>query len=102
MRMPRATGGRTLAWSARAPAVAAFHRREAAISERLPAHAPVPRLLGTYDDGDWIALAFEEIDGRLPAQPWHDDELQRVLETAGPRIGSWSSTGRTRGPEPVL
>ncbi|TDD51573.1 hypothetical protein E1286_10370 [Nonomuraea terrae] len=62
------------AQSARAPAVAAFHRREA-ISERLPAQAPVPRLLGTYDDGDWIALAFEEVDGRLPAQPWRGGEL---------------------------
>ncbi|WP_327590995.1 aminoglycoside phosphotransferase family protein [Nonomuraea sp. NBC_00507] len=97
------------AQSARAPAAASFHRREAAISVRLPARAPVPRMLGTYDDGDWIALAFEEIDGRLPAQPWRADELQRVLETAGklaalltpspidqaslarPRLGGWQA-----------
>jgi hypothetical protein len=95
------------AQSGRAPAVAGFHRREAAISARLPPHAPVPRLLGTYDDGDWIALAFEEIAGRLPAQPWRGEELRRVLETVGelaelltpspvdqeilarPRLGGW-------------
>lgn len=57
------------AQSARAPA--GFHRREAVISERLAVQAPVPRLLGVYDDGDWVALAFEEIEGRLPAQQVH-------------------------------
>jgi aminoglycoside phosphotransferase (APT) family kinase protein len=95
--------------AARAPAVAGFHRREAAISAQLPAQEPVPRLLDTYDDGDWIALAFEEIDGRLPAQPWRGDELQQVLETVGelaalltpspidqalptrPRLGGWQA-----------
>ncbi|MFB9469510.1 phosphotransferase family protein [Nonomuraea salmonea] len=97
------------AQTARAPAAAAFHRREAPISERLAGLAPVPRLLGAYDDGDWVALAFEEIDGRLPAQPWRRDELDRVLETAGelaalltpspveerllarPRLGGWAA-----------
>ncbi|MGP3916746.1 phosphotransferase family protein [Nonomuraea sp. 10N515B] len=96
------------AQSGRAPAVAGFHRREAVISERLSGRAPVPRLLGVYDDGDWVALAFEEIEGRLPAQPWRVEELRRVLETVGelvslltpspvderflaarPRLGGW-------------
>ncbi|GAA3701579.1 hypothetical protein GCM10022224_079310 [Nonomuraea antimicrobica] len=97
------------AQSARAPAVAGFHRREAVISERLVVQAPVPRLLGVYDDGDWVALAFEEIEGRLPAQPWRVEELRRVLETADelvalltpspiderilarPRLGGWQA-----------
>jgi hypothetical protein len=53
-----------------APAVAAFHRREIEISRRLPSTVSAPRLLDAYDDGDWVALIFEEIPGRLSAQPW--------------------------------
>ncbi|MPY52853.1 aminoglycoside phosphotransferase family protein [Streptomyces acidicola] len=62
-----------------APAVADFHRRETAVSQRLPAGAPTPRLLDAYDDGTWVMLAFEDVPGRLPAQPWQPDELDRVL-----------------------
>ncbi|MEU8144025.1 aminoglycoside phosphotransferase family protein [Nonomuraea sp. NPDC048901] len=90
-----------------APSVAAFHRREIAISRRLPRTVPVPRLLDAYDDGDWVALIFEEIPGRLPAQPWRRAELERVLAAVtdlvraltpspvdgaflgGPRLGGW-------------
>jgi Phosphotransferase enzyme family len=41
---------------------------------------PIPRLRASYDDGDWIALIFDDVDGRLPALPWRPDELQRVLD----------------------
>lgn len=59
----------------------AFHRREAAIAALLPEGAPVPRLLAVVDEGEegWIALAFEDVEGRHPAQPWQPDELERVL-----------------------
>ena len=40
---------------------------------------PAPRLLGSYDDGDWIALVLEDVDGRHPHTPWLDDELDAVL-----------------------
>ncbi|MFJ2722214.1 phosphotransferase [Streptomyces sp. NPDC087437] len=62
-----------------APPVADFHRREIAVSQRLPEGAPTPRLLDAYDDGTWVMLAFEDIPGRLPAQPWQPDELDSVL-----------------------
>jgi aminoglycoside phosphotransferase len=56
-----------------------LHRREAVVSAALPASSRVPRLLGTFDDGDWVALAFEAIDGRLPAHPWDGEELHAVV-----------------------
>ncbi|GAB2982733.1 hypothetical protein GCM10023080_056130 [Streptomyces pseudoechinosporeus] len=62
-----------------APAVADFHRREIAVSGQLPEEAPAPRMLDAYDDGTWVVLAFEEIRGHLPAQPWQREELARVL-----------------------
>jgi aminoglycoside phosphotransferase len=92
-----------------APAEADFHRREIAVSLRLPRELSAPRLLDAYDDGGWVALAFEDIPGHLPAQPWRRDELDRVLtavteqariltpspvdETilAKPRLGGWSA-----------
>lgn len=56
-----------------------FHRREARNAAGLPVDAPVPRLLWTYDDGDWVVLLFEDVDGSHPFLPWRDDELSRVL-----------------------
>ena len=62
-----------------------FHRREARIAAALPASAPVPRLLWSYDEGDdgWVALLYEDIVGRQPQIPWHDDEIARVLDALG-------------------
>jgi hypothetical protein len=95
--------------SEQAPHVAAYHRRETAIARRLPAHAPTSRLVDAYDDGVWVALVFENIDGQLPAQPWRRDEFERVLHAATdlaealtpspvedtvlapPRLGGWQA-----------
>lgn len=90
-----------------APSAAQFHQREMRISAVLATTGLVPRLLDGYDDGTWVALVFEDIDGRLPAQPWRPEELDRVLDAVGvlanaltpapvdpailgaPRLGGW-------------
>ncbi|MEU4326488.1 phosphotransferase family protein [Nonomuraea dietziae] len=59
------------------------YRREAAIAASLPADVPAPRLLTSFDTGDWVALVFEDIEGRPPAMPWRDEELRRVLDAVG-------------------
>jgi hypothetical protein len=56
-----------------------LHRREVDVAAALPASVGSPRLLGSYDDGTWVALLFEEVDGRPPAQPWVRAELDAVL-----------------------
>jgi hypothetical protein len=56
-----------------------IHRREAQVVAALPREAAVPRLLWTYDEDGWVALGFVDIDGRMPAQPWRDDELRLVI-----------------------
>lgn len=58
----------------------AMHRREARIAAALPASVPTPRLVSSYDDGDWVAIVFEDVDGWTPATPWRPQELSRVLE----------------------
>lgn len=60
------------------PEAPALHRREAVVSAALPASARFPRLLESYDDGDWVALAFEVVDGRPPRHPWEAAELDMV------------------------
>ena len=57
-----------------------LHRREAEVVAALPFAAAVPRLLWSYDEGGWVALGFEDIDGRMPAQPWREDELRMVID----------------------
>jgi serine/threonine protein kinase len=56
-----------------------LHRAEARVTAALPASAPVPRLLGCHDDGEWIVLVLQDIEGRQPTTPWRADELRRVL-----------------------
>lgn len=43
-----------------------MHRREARIMGLLPAGLPIPQLVGTHDDGEWVALVFSDVDGRHP------------------------------------
>ena len=56
-----------------------IHRREAVVTAALPGGVPVPRLRGSYDDGDWVALVLDEVDGRMPHDPWRPDELRTVV-----------------------
>jgi aminoglycoside phosphotransferase (APT) family kinase protein len=58
-----------------------IHRREARIVAALPKSAPVPRFLWSFDEGGWVALCFEDIDGRHPTEPWTETDLALVVET---------------------
>jgi aminoglycoside phosphotransferase (APT) family kinase protein len=54
---------------------AAMARREARIARLLPEHAPVPRLIGTFDTEDWVVLILEDVAGAHPRTPWSEDEI---------------------------
>ena len=56
-----------------------LHRSEANVAAALPPETPAPRFLFSHDDGDWVALVFENVDGHEPELPWRRDELDRVL-----------------------
>jgi hypothetical protein len=43
-----------------------LHRAEANVVGQLPPNSYVPALLGVYDDGIWVALVFEDLDGHTP------------------------------------
>ncbi len=57
-----------------------LHRREAVVSAALPQSHLFPRLFDVYDDGAWVALAFEAIGGRPPRHPWDRGELAAAAE----------------------
>ena len=61
------------------PVSPGMHRQEAVVTAALPAGVPAPRLLGQYDDGEWVALLLSDVAGRSPAQPWDEAELANVL-----------------------
>ena len=49
-----------------------LYRNEAEAMPHLPLNLPVPRLLDVYDDGNWVALVYEDIEGRhseIPLAP---------------------------------
>lgn len=60
-----------------------IHRQEARIVAALPPLMFVPALLDVYDDGTWVGLVFEDIAGRQPLLPWHEAELERVVDAIG-------------------
>lgn len=57
-----------------------LHRREAEVTAALPPSVGAPALLGAYDDGGWVLLLLEQVDGRPPAQPWRQEELAAALD----------------------
>ena len=61
------------------PVAADLHRAEAKVATRLPRAVPAPRFAWGHGDGDWVALAYEAVDGRSPGTPWDPHELDRVL-----------------------
>jgi aminoglycoside phosphotransferase len=72
-----------------------MHRREAAMLGALPAQLPVPALLGCYDDGDWVALVIEDVEGIPPVEPWRPGELRRVVD-------AMAGLARDLTPSPVV
>jgi aminoglycoside phosphotransferase (APT) family kinase protein len=56
-----------------------LHRREARVAAALPPETPAPQFLFSLDDGEWVALVFEDVAGHEPQLPWRADELTRVL-----------------------
>ncbi len=61
------------------PQACRIHRREAEIAALLPASTPAPRLVGLHDDGIWVALVFDDVDGRQPVEPWTTSDLDLVV-----------------------
>jgi hypothetical protein len=54
---------------------ATSYREEARKARTLPPGLPAPRLKWTLDDGEWIVLGFEFVEGRPPHRPWQPQEL---------------------------
>ncbi|MFB4288619.1 phosphotransferase [Nonomuraea sp. ATR24] len=57
-----------------------IYRAEARVAAALPASVPAPRLLDAFELDGWVAMAFEDVEGRHPAMPWRRDELDLVLD----------------------
>ncbi|GLW35630.1 aminoglycoside phosphotransferase family protein [Actinoplanes regularis] len=57
---------------------AAMARQELRITRALPARAPVPGLLGGFDDGAWVVLVLEDVEGVHPRTPWVRSEIDLV------------------------
>jgi hypothetical protein len=64
------------------PNTPALFRHEIGVLRALPAAAYRPELIGTYDDGDWVAILLEDIPGRHPEPPDEGAVLAVVREQA--------------------
>ncbi|WP_170284723.1 phosphotransferase [Kribbella amoyensis] len=61
------------------PDTPTLFRREIAAMQAISPLPQVPRLYEVYDDGEWVAMLLEDIDGRLPPHPWDRADADRVL-----------------------
>ena len=57
------------------PQTPALFRHEVAVLGRLPAVSYRPAVLATYDDGEWVALLLDDVEGRHP-----DLDVSRELD----------------------
>ena len=55
-------------------------RKEIVVAAALPSTIAAPPLLWSDDDGTWVLLGFEAVDGVAPRLPWEPAELRRVLD----------------------
>ncbi len=64
------------------PDTPGLFRREVEVLTCLPAVDHRPRVIATYDDGDWVALLLEDVDGRYPdlADPGDADAVWAVVD----------------------
>lgn len=69
-------------------------RREADHLAALGFSAYVPELIGQYDDGYWIAVAMEEIDGSCPPMPWSAEHVEQAM-------GSLAALATDLTPNPI-
>ena len=69
-----------------------LNRAEIRALELMPPSVPHAGLLSAYDDGDWVVLVLEDVDGRRPDVPWTEPDVSRVVATL-------VSVGATRAPE---
>ena len=60
------------------PDAPAMHRREGQTLRAFSAEVPAPRLIGVADDGDWVVLVTEWVDGRMPVATERGD-VERLL-----------------------
>lgn len=67
--------------SAQNPRTPELHRAEARIAATLPSSAPSPRLRFVHDDGDWVALVYDAVDGATPTMPWSTADARQVMAT---------------------
>lgn len=56
-----------------------MHRDEARWTALLPEGHGSPRLLGSYDDGTWVALVLDAVEGRPPRAPWTAADLAAAV-----------------------
>ncbi|MGO0577483.1 aminoglycoside phosphotransferase family protein [Ornithinimicrobium panacihumi] len=60
------------------PDTPGLHRREIAVLRTLADVRSVPRLIDAYDDGEWVALVIEDVEGRHPL-PWTHETVAATV-----------------------
>ena len=83
------------------PLECAAYRSEALVVRSLPASLPVPAFIGSFDDGRWVALALEAIDGVPPDEPWNQETLTCAISAVVALIEAMTPSPFARPHEPL-
>jgi len=75
--------------TSRHAATAALHRYECQAMLAIPPGPALPRLYATYDDGEWVGLLLEDVEGRHPV-PWTLADAHRVVTAIDLRVSAFT------------
>ena len=67
---------------------ATANRWEIKYTAALQGNPRVPKLLHSFENGDWVSLIYEVVEGRHPELPWKKDELDFVFSELSKLTGS--------------
>jgi hypothetical protein len=76
------------------PQTPELYRHESLVLGRLPHATFRPRLLGVLDDGEWVALLLEDVEGRHPDLdvPAEMDAVRQVVRTQAAELAGAASS----------
>jgi aminoglycoside phosphotransferase (APT) family kinase protein len=76
-----------------------LHRREIAVLQTLPDSVSAPRLIGSFEDTEWVALFLEDVEGSHPGPVSSESDVSAVLSALASLPAIRDTQGAARYPD---
>ncbi|HEV7566721.1 MAG TPA: hypothetical protein VGO31_12260 [Microbacteriaceae bacterium] len=76
-----------------------LHRREIAVLQTLPDSVSAPRLIGSFEDTEWVAMFLEDVEGSHPGPATTESDVSAVLSALASLPAMPDTQGAARYPD---